>query len=1044
MRAYSHNQLLGHAVLASHEGENAWLPPLDVPIIKGTGGLNYSHLFDPTQSILMQLYVTPDIIRGDSVSLFRGDTRLGTEPVVSGQRIVTFRVFPSDIPNGNIDFHYHVYGILSGGDDASESITIKVKRDIPGGPDSDPSSSGINENLLPPVVPVATIGLPLTVTIPAYLNMDVDDTITLSWAGVFVTHTVTRDEVGNPVAIIVSADIVSQHPGSDLVVRYEVRDTVNNWSLWSPSALAQVPDPNALTEPRVPKAPDGRVLDLNEVGSADLEVRIPTARLVEGESVELIWRGQPAEGPAVEYRSPLHTLTKDEADFGLSLWVPNVKVAGLAGGSVSVSYRVTSSLIPARTSLIRSLTVIGQLKELDRPRVPLADGDRLDPAKVPVFGITVYVPAYDFMDEDDYITLMWDGLTEKGESFYDDFGYPVGDTEVGLDVPFTVPQADVVLLAGGSVQVYYSIEPISQPGKPLTSPKLSLAIVGGSGGGSLIPPEVSGVVDGVLDPALTPDFVQVKVRRYDGKAVQDKVTLHWDAAVASPAPTRKTVSNVDRDVDYTINKASYVVPNLGTLVNVWYGVERAMGGSASSSKVPVRIGAPIAENFPPPTVVGASPADVLNPVVAANGATVRVSFTPMHPTDLIGLMWEGAPGPGTPDLEPKYGNTSGAVEFAVPVSAVAANIGKTVELAYYVARGDDQFGPYELSLRITEMPQSALDAPTVPQAGSQQVELDLSSFTGDAQVVHSRWPLIGSGQKIWLTVEGSTAQGPLTLTLASARLITDTEVASGLNVVLSRAELQRFTPGSDIVVRLKVSFNGSSVQSEATSFLLRTLRIKAVNAIIAPRLSIFEAPGDYLNFNSIYDSGRGVTAVIPQYTGMAAGQGQTVRVHWEHPSLGNAPIVWESADIPVTQIATIDVPIPRMEVVDVIGRHAFIHYIVKRDGVEAATSRPMDLTVSDNPVNLAAPRISGDSRTARIPTAGLSTRTTVRLRWSGVQEHDGGEIYVTTVGQDVLVPIPQAWVDESRGTTVLINYSVYRRIANEPFLFSRVWRFIPV
>jgi hypothetical protein len=1032
MSADSHNLLRRNAIVASHEGENGWLPPLDVPIIRDTGGLNYSHLFDPSQSVLMQLYVTSDIIKGDSITLFRGDVPLGTVSIESGQRVATFRVFPHDIPDGNIDFHYHVYGILSGGDDASESIIIKVKRDIPGGPDRDPASSGINENLLPPVVPTVAIGMPVTVTIPAYLNMCEGDTITLSWAGEFVTHTVTADEKNTPIPIIVSAAIVSQHPGADLVVRYEVRDTVNNWSLWSPSALAQVPDPSALPAPGVPKAPDNRVLDLNEVGGADLEVRIPTRWLVANEQVVLVWRGQPAQGPAVEYTSPPHTLSQDEADFGFSLWVPNVKVAGLAGGSVSVSYRVTSSLLPTRTSLIRSLTVIGQLKELEPPRVPLAEGDRLDPAKVPVGGITVYVPKYDFMAEGDYILLMWDGLTEKGDSYYNDFGSDVGDTEDDQDVPFIVPQADVVLLAGGSVQVYYSIEPISQPGTFLTSPRLSLAIVGGGGGGSLIPPEVIGVIDGVLDPVVTPDFVQVKVRRYDGKALRDKVTLHWDAAV-SPAPTRKTVSNVDRDLDYTINKASYVVPNLGTVVNVWYGVERAGGGNGSSSKVPVRIGAPVAENFPPPAVVQANPASVLNPVMAENGATVRVAYTPMSSSDLIAVVWAGTPGLGTPDLEPKNGSASGVVEFAVPVSAVAFNIGKTVELAYYVVRGDEQFGPYELSLSVTAMPQSALEAPTVPQAGSQQAELDLSSFTGDAQVRRGIWPLIGDGQKIWLTVEGTTAQGPLSLTLANARLITADEVRSGLNVPLVRTELQRFTPGSEIVVRLKVSFDGSSVASNATEFVLRRLRIKAASAVVAPRLTILEAPGDILNFADIYQASS-ITARIPQYTGMAAGQ--TLMVRWQHDS-----IVWRSAVIPVTRVAPIDVAIPRMEVVDIIGRQAEIEYTVYLGEQQLDRSEPMTLRVSPNPVDLPAPRISGDSRTATIPTSNLSTGQTVRLRWGGVVEHFGPEINVVAKGTPVSVPIPAQWVTESRGTTVLLNYSVYRRVTGEPFLFSRVWRF---
>jgi hypothetical protein len=58
-----------------------------------------------------------------------------------------------------------------------------------------------------------------------------------------------------------------------------------------------------------------------------------------------------------------------------------------------------------------------------------------------------------------------------------------------------------------------------------------------------------------------------------------------------------------------------------------------------------------------------------------------------------------------------------------------------------------------------------------------------------------------------------------------------------------------------------------------------------------------------------------------------------------------------------------------------------------------------------------------------------------------VVEHFGAEINVVAKGTPVSVPIPAQWVTESRGATVLLNYSVYRRVTGEPFLFSRVWRF---
>ncbi|MCD5980961.1 hypothetical protein [Pseudomonas quasicaspiana] len=83
--------------------------------------------------------------------------------------------------------------------------------------------------------------------------------------------------------------------------------------------------------------------------------------------------------------------------------------------------------------------------------------------------------------------------------------------------------------------------------------------------------------------------------------------------------------------------------------------------------------------YPEPAVVEA-PSGVLDPN-AVNGATVRVTYT-MEKSDLILLSWNDQG-----DLvAPKYGSSSGTIDFLVPRAAVTDAAGKSIEVFYTVMR----------------------------------------------------------------------------------------------------------------------------------------------------------------------------------------------------------------------------------------------------------------------------------------------------------------------------------------------------------------------
>lgn len=91
--------------------------------------------------------------------------------------------------------------------------------------------------------------------------------------------------------------------------------------------------------------------------------------------------------------------------------------------------------------------------------------------------------------------------------------------------------------------------------------------------------------------------------------------------------------------------------------------------------------------LPAPVVVEAANG-VLDPELARDGATVVIKYDGMKSTDKIEPWWRGEPGEGTPELESQNGSSSGQISVFVPVTAVDANEGKTVEVGYRVVRDE--------------------------------------------------------------------------------------------------------------------------------------------------------------------------------------------------------------------------------------------------------------------------------------------------------------------------------------------------------------------
>jgi hypothetical protein len=123
--------------------------------------------------------------------------------------------------------------------------------------------------------------------------------------------------------------------------------------------------------------------------------------------------------------------------------------------------------------------------------------------------------------------------------------------------------------------------------------------------------------------------------------------------------------------------------------------------------------------------------------------------------------------------------------------------------------------------RISVLKPSGGD-PRLPQSAIDEAEgdqLDLGAFDGDATITCAPWPLIAAGQKVWLTVDGTLADGSATtLALWTASEVVASDVVDGLSEALPRGWLESLLDDSSITLRLDVTLNGSTQSDEKIKF----------------------------------------------------------------------------------------------------------------------------------------------------------------------------------------------------------------------------------
>ena len=554
-------------------------------------------------------------------------------------------------------------------------------------------------------------------------------------------------------------------------------------------------------------------IDQGNVGSGATVTIAAWTNMFKGDILTLNWGGYPIKQPAL-------TDTQPGQPVVIKVSEEDIRAAGNSA-EVHVSYEIRD--LVNNWSLNSPATLVDvntDLNLLDAPDVIDVDAGKLDfDALEGGVSLTIVKTPAPIFSVGDGVTLYWKGTNAQGAVIEKSYELDVTSTTGRLQ--FKVPNADVALFIGGSVtSVSYTLAS-SFTGELEFSRSLMFAVIGTQL--DLPAPQLeNGLVGGVFEPVTLPSTgALISLPPYPGMAAEDRIILSWDGLDSNADPLHGSddqtleFTDVGKEFVFVIDKNAYLNVGDGSQLTFSYLVIfGGTGATRNSDEVSYTV-KNLTQAIPPAPSVVEAPGDVLNPMNARTGATLRVKYDGMFDSDIIGINWNGD---GNFPNQP--GNQAvGFVDFPIDVARVAPTVGKTVIAFYSVGRTGGYDISHNLPLTVLDFqdPEEELPSPWIAEVVNDT--LDLGRFANDAHITVDAWPLISVGQKYWIDVTGTGVDGTSYFSVvASGETVGVDEETTGISCDLLRTELEKFKSASFLKVEMRVLFDPTGTEAQAISF----------------------------------------------------------------------------------------------------------------------------------------------------------------------------------------------------------------------------------
>lgn len=766
--------------------------------------------------------------------------------------------------------------------------------------------------------------------------------------------------------------------------------------------------PNRLEDlpaPSIPAALDGGLgyddVERDPQGSVIVTVG-PYFDIQEGDLIEVFWSGT---------RVAFQDAKREDAN-GVSIPVPKSEIKQQGEGTFSVMYKITffvggGHIDSLETDVVVKFSVPGGPDP--KPDTPYLnenlDKPFVDPDPVPddAQSATVNVEPWGNMAAGDVLTVRWAQESVQCAPL------PAGQVNLRQSVP--IDRALLESVGGGRIPVTYSIRdtvnnfslwaPYTYPDVEIEdpdAPEAPAVVVGGD------------QVDEIDLTALGTNDVTVRVPRYDGITPGQEVIVEWFGQMAdgSDIPHTSDPETVPNPLpfylDFPIPNAKVTPLGQGS-VRVYYVVD----GTRLSKKALLQVvGDPLV--LLPPEIPDA-PNDELDPATVPAGARFIVPILAgIQPGVRVEIHWAGKDADGNAELPYSDGkpwtDPSQPLAFTVPPAYITPIAGGSATASYTIGNGPDPLPSPARELRIKVQAPQPLPIPTVDGVLNGVISADLPSTIvhiphyadmalGDVITVNWSAPTPTGG-----TVEVTTI-GEQQFPVAGAYIAINT----GHTVTVTYS-----VPGKGVSTPLQFFVESADIQPEQP---------------VIPK-----APMGRLNVHNDFYRDEFLQVQVQDFPGMA--KGQSIEVEWAGPYF-----TWKSTAQVVDTPKTLVFDVPRLEVIDAIGRSVEVRYLV--NGTPSPT---LVLDIDRQGMEMPPPRFNPqpgrDSDAVSILSPDQQTGHTGRVRWQGVRKYDTDERHLTR-GEVEYFQIPRAYVEENRGKEVLVNYTIYRG-DDEQLRFSRVLR----
>ncbi|HEX8540483.1 MAG TPA: hypothetical protein VF671_02135 [Pseudomonas sp.] len=224
-------------------------------------------------------------------------------------------------------------------------------------------------------------------------------------------------------------------------------------------------------------------------------------------------------------------------------------------------------------------------------------------------------------------------------------------------------------------------------------------------------PSVKEANGNTLDPANATRGATVLIGASAELKLNDRVLVQWEGPKGSDTK-EKVIAGTDVGKELAlVFAAALVTVNDGETVSISYVVSRSNGAEQQSDPFLLQILGGLRQ-LPPPSMDTVGADGIVTPGnIPESGATVRVAYQDMQPTDSVIASWKGVSAHDTP---PQVVGSAAQLQFNLPKALITAAAGHPATVSYAATRASSTVVSSPLQLTVSPLLEFDASPVTLP------------------------------------------------------------------------------------------------------------------------------------------------------------------------------------------------------------------------------------------------------------------------------------------------------------------------------------------